>query len=188
MKANLTPSPFRHSSHHYILVHHSLPDLLFTMPIHAYNFLTQESIFRRILEILMYNIDSQSDFRDHRTFSTADIKCSEHTLEKGVCILLEMPPPTSATEAYFAAVLFSKTREELQELDKLPDNEAEEKILRSIFYYTLELGHPMFASDSGTYFCGRTPDGNHHNYGDGPRPESEVFIDFLSQHIKDTKI
>ena len=184
MKVPKYSSSVVHSSHHYLLAHESLPFFVYSLPSHAQSILACDDSRENIVKSLMSNIDKQSDFRSPRTFSPDDIKSSEHPMGKGTCVLLQMPPPTSPTEAFFVAVFFSKTSKEIEALEKLPGDEGSEKARASIFYFTLEMAHPMVAGETGTVFCGRTPDGNHHFHGNGPKPDPDVFVEFLREHIE----
>ena len=184
MKTKPQAPHFEHSSHHYLLAHDYLPSVVFSLPAHIHSLLASQESLQKLLERLMSNVDNRSNYVDKRTFSPSDIHSSEHLVARGTCVLLQMPPPTSPTEAYFVAVCSSKTSVELEELRNLPGNEGDQKALNSMSYFTLELAHPLAAGETGTVFCGRTPDGIHHFYASGPRPDPDVFVAFLKQFIE----
>ena len=184
MKAKQHAPHFEHSSHHYLLAHDYLPAVVFSLPAHIHSLLASQESLHKLLERLMSNVDNRSNCVDKRTFSPTDIHGSEHAIAGGTCVLLQMPLPTSPTEAYFVAVFSSKTSVELEEFRNLPGNEGDKKALSSISYFTLEMAHPLAAGETGTVFCGRTPYDKHHFYGSGPQPDPDDFVAFLKKFIE----
>jgi hypothetical protein len=87
------------------------------------------------------------------------------------CAVIEMPAPVAMPEAYFAAFVVMMGPES--------DDEEETPEAR---YFTLERS---FSMDGGsrTVLGSWTKDGTHLNFGDGPEPELDAFVDALKRLI-----
>lgn len=93
--------------------------------------------------------------RDER-ISSIGLDLSVHKIEPDMTIyLVTYPTPGRMTECYFTALVFQG------------DNVA---------YWTLEYGIDLSTNMPRTVLGAWTEDGAHHNYGDGPEPEKEAFL------------
>ncbi|WP_181197896.1 hypothetical protein [Enhygromyxa salina] len=98
-----------------------------------------------------------------------------HKLRLGAhpCVVIEMPEPVAATEAFMIAIL------ELRDLDASPDSDqaAERR------YFTLEYSGHRPAPH--TVLCEWTAQGSHMNMGGGPEPEVGAFVTELARFVLD---
>lgn len=78
-------------------------------------------------------------------------------------VLIQLPEPKNTNEAYFAAIVITKSSENFDEFR----------------YFTLEYSKG-FDGFLRTVLC-EWKDGTHFNYGDGPPPQSAAFIESLKR-------
>jgi hypothetical protein len=103
-------------------------------------------------------------------FDIEDIAVHKVRVGKYPCAVVEMPRPRAITEAFFvAAVLLADPDREM------PD--PKEVVLR---YFTLEKGF-TFEGPPRTVLCEWTAEGTHCNYGDGPAPRLEAFLQAVEE-------
>jgi hypothetical protein len=128
----------------YLLAFRLLPRLIQSDPKRTRQALLQEDLLRKLWVHagLHLGVTAESEAPKLETF--------------GEVVLITMPEPTVAPEAFFLAVI------------------GEEPEL-----YTLELGEDWENDHSCTFFCGSTKDG-HHNYGKGCVPEAGAFLAALA--------
>ena len=85
--------------------------------------------------------------------------------------------PKYPTEAYFIAIV---ARFSVEELKANLDGKAEGF---SIDYYTME--RPIeITPEHRSVFCGWSADGTHLNFGAGPEPTFDEFLERLEQHAR----
>jgi hypothetical protein len=126
---------------------------------------------QRFLADLMQSVSKHCEEREPQPdFSVEDITIHNIRVRQYPCAVVEMPRPRATTEAFFVAAVL------LAEIDReLPD--AKDRALR---YFTLEKGL-VLGGPSRTVLCEWTSDGSHVNYGDGPTPRIEAFIESVQE-------
>uniref|UniRef100_A0A832A737 Uncharacterized protein n=1 Tax=Desulfacinum infernum TaxID=35837 RepID=A0A832A737_9BACT len=104
-----------------------------------------------------------------------DYTVEEFTIHKArvgrySCAIIEMPQPRGRTEAFFvAAVLLAD-----------PDQSMFDSKKGGLRYFTLEKGFRL-GGPPRTVLCEWTEEGSHVNYGDGPAPRLDLFIEAIEQ-------
>jgi hypothetical protein len=160
--------------HHYILAHIALRSLALENPLRflalmgspdADKFL--DSVFQALNDSLKE--DGPGDF------TMRDVRYERGKLGEWLCIVFVMPPPKAVTEAYYCCLAGY--------LDPKEPNPAPESVRGR--WFTLEYG---LAEDGGarTVFCEWTKDGTHENYGDGPEPTLEKFLEVVAAKVVPT--
>lgn len=103
-------------------------------------------------------------------FEGKEINClGVTTIENLPCVLLVMPPPEMATEAFLVAVVSTVDEEKLW-------NDGGDAS-SPIYYFTLE------ASATGNPMLCEWADGQHLNYGSDPAPKSDAFQDVVEMFL-----
>jgi hypothetical protein len=90
-----------------------------------------------------------------------------------VAACITLPQPTEMPEAYFAAFVHRPASE-----DPLDSKRSFTR------YFTLEYGQRIDGSPR-TVLCEWTADGSHLNYGDGPPPQMDLFINSIESLLSD---
>ncbi len=86
------------------------------------------------------------------------------------CAVIEMPPPQATTETFYVAlVLLVNPTAEVPDLDKV-----------ALRYFTLEKGF-VLDGPPRTVLGEWTAEGIHLNYGDGPVPQLEPFVQAIAK-------
>lgn len=103
-----------------------------------------------------------------------NLSCKIYSLDDGVlaaCIIL--PRPLEMPEAYFVAFVHRPKSDDI--LDQRPTFSR---------YFTLEYGQRMDGTPR-TVLCEWTVEGSHLNYGDGPPPQMELFLNSIESLLSD---
>jgi hypothetical protein len=92
-------------------------------------------------------------------------------------VVIELPKPERMTEAYFVALVFQKQKRLLSSIKSILAH-----------YFTLELGVDITDKSTYTVLCEWKIDkkgspASHMNYGDGPPPEKEAFLEALKMFL-----
>jgi hypothetical protein len=94
--------------------------------------------------------------------------------------IIEMIPPVARGEAYFIALVLRRIQ---------IDAGASATELPPLAYYTLELGQREDdESIPCTYLCEWKQDGSRRNYGFGPAPNLDDFVEAVAAHVRETSI
>ena len=167
--------PRKNSKHHYAFAHWVLRDLAFAEPVRIFSMLASDSRTKYFDDVLS-DLDTIIEGTERRNFSGADIRFVGIAIGDRPCAILQMPPTTNPTEAYFIAIVSRLPREQLSTC--LDSNTAD----TLIDYYTLE--RPVeIRPDRPSVFCAWTQD-THLNFGEGPQPNIEQFGPFLAHHVQ----
>lgn len=158
--------------HHYQFAHHALRSFAFENPL-AFLMLLASPEAQEFLSTLMAYVLEECK----KTKPQPDLPIEDVALHKGrvggyPCVVVEMPRPKAITEAFFVAAVL------LADLDNLPDNPKNVELR----YFTLEKG-ATFGGGPPTVLCEWTSDHRHLNYGDGPAPRLEMFVQALEELI-----
>jgi hypothetical protein len=154
---------------HYFFAHYALRRAAFLSPLELLKRL-DENGGREMIETLWVVTAEMCGQGSQPDFGIEDIKVHTIRLQDSRCAVVEMPEPRSMTQCYFVAVLVG--------LDERTDNGGDPS--PSVRYVTLEKGFEMSA-ESRTVLCEWTSEGTHLNYGDGPAPNLEAFVEELSK-------
>ena len=163
------------NKHHYFFAHYILRMLAFAQPAHTLSSLASNGRSKFISNLLQEN-EYGFAHAEERDFSAADIQYFGDPIGERPCAILQMPPPSGPTEAYFIGIVGRVPMEELY----AADNGHREEIL--IDYYTLERPAEITA-ESPSVLCGWTSEA-HLNFGDGPQPTLEAFRSVLLQRTR----
>ncbi|TAK14797.1 MAG: hypothetical protein EPO32_00460 [Anaerolineae bacterium] len=142
----------------YIFAHLALPALFFRTPESMLqNFSDQGPEF---LQYLWRQIGLKEG--QHDELAGMQIRVTVHKSETFTIGLIAFPPAAVATEAYYAAAVWSP---------------------EAARYFTLELGENLDGT-TRTVFCEWTSNGRHYNYGDGPPAEdSGSFLELVKLRL-----
>ena len=152
--------------HHYVFVHRAVRDICLNDPLHFFSIISSEQqndFMKYIWDAVNESIqDKKADF------NFDEIKISIRKIKNFPTIVLIMPEPKAATEAYFVCIVLK------------PDNKKEGKNA-SVDYFTLELGQDIDGS-LYTVLC-KWEDQTHFNLGNGPKPELQNFLAAIENQI-----
>jgi hypothetical protein len=96
--------------------------------------------------------------------------CMTRANENYRAAVICLPPPERMTEAYFTALVVFPAKRAFWSRRRAPWR-----------YYTLEYGTELDGTGR-TVFC-QWKDGDHLNFGDGPPPEKEAFLERVLQNL-----
>lgn len=169
------PKPKPNSKHHYAFAHYTLRQIAFANPGSIFSFLASDARIGFFNDVLG-DLDARIEDTECRNFSGEDICFVGTAICDRPCAILQMPPTTNPTEAYFIAIV---GRLPLEQLSSNLDSNTTDTL---IDYYTLE--RPVTIRPwCRSVFCAWAGDGTHLNFGNGPRPTIERFGPFLARHI-----
>ncbi len=109
---------------------------------------------------------------------TADgIRVHTARIQRYFTAIIEMPPPTGHGEAYFVALVLRHigVGGEGAGISEVP----------ALAYYTLELGEDRSGAHC-TYLCEWKADGSRANYGRGPAPVLEDFVEAVAALVRES--
>jgi hypothetical protein len=150
-------------SQRYVFAHRTLPQIVHDDPEKAQKLLSGPE-GPGFLAFLWHRVGERLP-EDQRS-PAEGLATSRHVSPDGtVIVLVTMPPPRRAPEAFFAAAVFTPGPRKMLFFRHPP----------TVRYVTLELGHEAGGAIR-TVLCGWSKDGDHYNMGDGPPPESEAFL------------
>ncbi len=89
--------------------------------------------------------------------------------------IVSLPQPLAPTEAYFIALVLHVDLETLRGEAPPPENPA-------LSYYTLERGVSL-EGGGRTVLCAWNAEEAHLNYGDGPPPDFDAFVDAVRKQV-----
>lgn len=98
------------------------------------------------------------------------LKYEVNHLDNGVAVaIITLPEPQAITEAFFTAAVY-----------RAPTTD-QELITR---YFTLEYGYNSSDNNFRTVLCEWTPDKVHKNFGTGPEPTPNAFLNAIRQQLE----
>lgn len=163
------------SRHHYAFIHRAFREASLHHPLAVLAVLASP---RRddFIQSLLDAVDKGEGTDPPRDFSLADIRV--HCVRIGrnnPCAIIEMPEPRNPAEAYFAALLVKSSLSD--------DPTAEEFGKAQIGYYVLERS-AFLSEPTDTMLCEWTIGDKHVNYGKGPEPTLDAFVESLRHFCK----
>jgi hypothetical protein len=148
--------------HHYVFAHRALRAMVTSDPKRGYSAMTGK-VAKRLLLDLWKRV---GDLSDEETLPSNGLACSVTQLDdRRTVAIVTMPPAERITEAHFIGVVFIVVR-------------APFRRRIQIRYFTLEHSEDLEHGSPTTMLCewrGET----HVNYGEGPEPSEEAFLDAL---------
>lgn len=161
----------RPRSHHYTFAHLALRQLAYESPVECVGTLLSPQGTDLLCQV-WESVDEYCKERgETSTIQPREFVIHPDRVGEYPCVVLEMPEPWHMTEAHYVAlILKAVTQEELAS----PDLE--------LLYFTLEKGSDL-EGNPRTVFCAWNEAGSHLNFGDGPPPKLEAFIDHLEEHL-----
>ena len=151
--------------HYYCFVHRLLPQAAWSNPA-AFCGAMASPDHEKILRAWWDSIGD--DLPSAERFPWPSISVIPSRVGSHFVILFTFPPPAAATEAFFSAFVLGPIKSaNVDELKATPQK-----------YYILE--QSFCEGGPATVFAEWTSDGTHRNYGDGPLPSAEAFLN----HIK----
>ena len=149
--------------YHYIFAHRYLPEKLRENPSGVRMWLTGEKGVEHLkirwgLLRMAYKVNPDDYFEPEGMNRYILRPTPNHTI-----IIVQFPPPKRMTEAFYGAIVF------------WPDNRYR--------YFTLELTEGMSPDGSPRTVVGEWADLGHANYGEGPSPNPEAFLNAVIERI-----
>lgn len=146
---------------HYEFAHIALRGIALNEGAKLYQTLSGER-GRDLIDVLLKAGADRLSIAQH--ISSGDIGLHDRTVNGRACMIVEMPEPQEAVHAHFVAILLG---------------EADDDPAR---YITLERSVSLDAGAQRTVLAEWSTEG-HVNYGDGPEPTIDAFVDQLSAMI-----
>lgn len=148
---------------HYVFVHQALPAMFFADPAKFVTTLAERG--DEVLHTLWHRVGQQ--VREANQIPPAGLSAETRRLEDGTrLILITLPDPQGATEAYFVALAYRPP--------------TQQKGLTR--FITLEYSLNLEGSP-GTMLCEWTADKRHGNLGQGPEPTLEAFFEVVGRLV-----
>ncbi len=168
-----TGPPLGSCPHHYVLAHIALRKICLQDPMNFFGTIASEHK-DEFLKDVWQQVREHCDSEGEATFDISDVGFTTCSIKDYPTIVLAMPEPTGLGEAYFAAIVL-----------KIQLDDAERPEKPEILYFTLEKSVHLDQSDR-TVMCGWTADDSHLNYGDGPDPGVDAFIEAIDKLLETT--
>lgn len=168
MDAETLPEP---RLHHYIFAHQALRSLIFARPLELFALLGLEHKGLAILQTIWKKVGEELQAHGGTPLPDQGLSAEIARSDGRPILLVQLPPPSGTTEAYFVAVIMTAP--------------PRKRWLRSpnppeIRYFTLERGADlshMFPGFEAHNVLGEwTKDGSHLNHGPGPAAEKGAFL------------
>jgi hypothetical protein len=155
-------------AHHYLFAHRVLPSVFFENPARFIEVLAKDGI--GFLRFFWERVGS--DLKDETALPASGLNYQTRRTDDGVTVvIITLPQPEAAPEAYFAAAVYR------------PPMEGGASLCR---YFTLEYGIDLTGSQSRTVLCEWTsqPSPSHLNYGDGPEATEMAFFKAVCEKLE----
>jgi hypothetical protein len=150
--------------HHYVFAHYTVREVCAQDPLQFFSIIAspeQEQFVAWLWQTTEKRVGRPIIDVDPRQMTITTCRVQELP-----AVILKMPSPVAAAEAYLVGVLLTGLQEA---------QDAESKVC--FRYFTLEHGANLDGT-TRTVLC-EWADGGHLNFGDGPRPTVEAFINAL---------
>jgi len=155
---------------HYTLAHYALRQVALSDPLRYLAVLASPDAQKHLENLLQAVAESCAARNEKPDFTADDLKIHCRRINRFPCAIVEFPPPQAFAEAFFTALVayvdFS---------GPIPDRPS---VMAR--YFTLECGVSMDGSPR-TVLAEWTTDGTHNNFGDGPEPAVEAFVETLAE-------
>lgn len=160
----------RPRDHHYLYAHRLLPQLAFSAPEKFLAFVERNG--SAFLEYFWNECGKQ--IAEDERIQPEGLSCKIYSLDDGiVAACITLPQPVEMPEAYFAAFVHRPEGDDLLN--------SKQVFTR---YFTLEYGQRMDGS-ARTVLCEWNAEGSHLNYGDGPPPQMDLFLNSIESLLSD---
>jgi len=156
------PSP------HYVFAHYAMRQIALAEPLQILAIAASPDV-GGFIDAVLRNVVEKSG--REAGFEGADIKVHPTRVNDYPCVVIEMPEPQEAAEAYLVAILVP-----IDFSSELPPDLDQEQVTAQ--YYTLEKGFSL--SGEPRTVLAEWDHQKHSNYGEGPEPTVEAFVAALS--------
>jgi hypothetical protein len=171
-----TPPPLdqeRPHCHHDTFAHMALRQVAFTQPLGCLSMLASPDASQFLTDIWK-QVDEHCQGRgETSTINPAEFVIHKFCIDSYPCAVLEMPEPWFVSGAHFIALVL------MVPLDKIDPADRDAPLC----YYTLERGASIEGAPR-TVLRSWTKEGTHCNFGDGPPPSLEAFVEVLEERVK----
>ena len=146
-------------SQHYMFCHDALPSVFFADPGRFFRVLggPDRQLFLTDLWEEAGKRGAPETRRDPAGLRGAAIRRGPHLFA-----LIYLPEPAEATECYFVCMIAGVS--------------SDGAALAWGRVFTLELGEDVLTGEACTFLGEWTPEAEHHNLGDGPKPDANAFV------------
>lgn len=142
--------------HHYNFAHRSLPHLFFENSLRVSQFLEKNG------EEALRTLWAQCEGRNHEALPEGFTCVHRRAGDETNLVVVAYPPPTSKAEAYFSALVVHSGQPR---------------------YFTLEASFGRVGGRPRTVLAEWTAERAHYNYGDGPAPIMEAFVQAILERL-----
>jgi hypothetical protein len=161
----------KHTHHHYQLAHVALRQICLHNPYGFFSVMASPDR-KKFLDDIWSQICARCDPEGPASFTPDDLQIITSNINDYPTILIQMPEPLFSPEAYFVGiVLLVKMNDYAQHP---PDPVAR--------YFTLERGQSV--SGGVWHVLCEWQDGRHCNYGAGPEPRRELFVEAVKMLLE----
>lgn len=157
--------------HHYQFAHAALRSVAFAHPIQLMALLATPEA-KSAFDSLLEQVDESCTGGEPRDFEASQVGVHTRRASGHPCAVIEMPPPRATGEAYYAAPVL------------LMDPDPEKVTVR---YFTLEYS-AAYGDEPSTVLAEWQASGHHVNYGLGPKPSVDAFLDAISTLLAESAI
>jgi len=115
----------------------------------------------------------------------SDIRATHHKVGSKPCLILQMPPTTVPTEAFFVAIVSAVPESEVRAIQKELVSQPNDPFHQPqwlLNYFTLEVPNG-YVTEQRSVFCEWENDFRHLNLGAGPDPTLSEFLPFLDAFL-----
>jgi hypothetical protein len=165
------PEKERPHCHHYMFAHVALRQVAYSNPVGCLGVLASPDA-TSFLTDLWHDVDKCCRERgETSTIQPSEFVVHKLCVGKYPCAVVEMPEPWFITGAHFIGILLRKP------IDQIGPMERDVPLM----YYTLEKTIDLGDDTPQTVLCCWTKDGMHSNYGPGPDPTLQAFVEELER-------
>jgi hypothetical protein len=167
------PDQDRPHCHHYSFAHVALRQIAHAHPVGCLSMLASPDAISFLTDVWKQVDEHCRERGETSTINPAEFVVHKFCIDNYPCAILEMPEPWFVTGAHFVALVLMVPLDQIDPADRDAP----------LFYYTLERGASLDGTPR-TVLCSWTKEGTHCNFGDGPLPTLDAFVEVLEERVR----